>query len=143
MQLVLGHLAGSPPGTGTRVSAAPCGSRAGVSPRAASPDDVVVVHGRRTAIARAKRGGFKVWPGGTVLLPGCYGDCLLPARLPHRGLGAPAAPFAEPRSVPDRSPLRHRVPQHCYRCRGDVGPPATAQQRALLCNGIKGTFWWF
>uniref|UniRef100_A0A8D0FWV6 Acetyl-CoA acyltransferase 1 n=1 Tax=Strix occidentalis caurina TaxID=311401 RepID=A0A8D0FWV6_STROC len=58
-QLVLGHLAGSPPGPGAGVRAAPCGSRAGVSPRAASPDDVVVVHGRRTAIGRAKRGGFK------------------------------------------------------------------------------------
>ncbi|XP_074013005.1 3-ketoacyl-CoA thiolase, peroxisomal isoform X2 [Numenius arquata] len=61
VQLVLGHLAGSPPGTGTGtgIRAAPCGSRAGASPRAASPDDVVVVHGRRTAIGRAKRGGFK------------------------------------------------------------------------------------
>uniref|UniRef100_A0A8B9N499 acetyl-CoA C-acetyltransferase n=1 Tax=Accipiter nisus TaxID=211598 RepID=A0A8B9N499_9AVES len=45
--------------TGTGIRAAPCGSRAGVSSRAASPDDVVVVHGRRTAIGRAKRGGFK------------------------------------------------------------------------------------
>ncbi|XP_074755953.1 3-ketoacyl-CoA thiolase, peroxisomal isoform X2 [Athene noctua] len=58
-QLVLGHLSGSPQGPGAGVRAAPCGSRAGVSPRAASPDDVVVVHGRRTAIGRAKRGGFK------------------------------------------------------------------------------------
>lgn len=63
VQLVLGHLAGSPPGTGTGIRAAPCGSRAGVSSRASSPDDVVVVHGRRTAIGRAKRGGFKVRPG--------------------------------------------------------------------------------
>ncbi|XP_074900658.1 3-ketoacyl-CoA thiolase, peroxisomal [Buteo buteo] len=59
VQLVLGHLAGSPPGTRTGVRAAPCGSRAGVSSRVASPDEVVVVHGRRTAIGRAKRGGFK------------------------------------------------------------------------------------
>lgn len=33
-----------------------CGSAAGRS----DPDDVVVVHGRRTAIGRAKRGAFKV-----------------------------------------------------------------------------------
>uniref|UniRef100_A0A8C4U7C0 acetyl-CoA C-acetyltransferase n=1 Tax=Falco tinnunculus TaxID=100819 RepID=A0A8C4U7C0_FALTI len=59
VQLVLGHLAPSPPGPGTGLRAAPCGSRAGASPRAASPDDVVVVHGRRTAIGRAKRGAFK------------------------------------------------------------------------------------
>lgn len=63
VQLVLGHLAASPPGAGTGLRAAPCGSRAGAEPRAASPDDVVVVHGRRTAIGRAKRGGFKVRPG--------------------------------------------------------------------------------
>lgn len=30
-----------------------------------SPEDVVVVHGRRTAIGRAKRGGFKVEAAGT------------------------------------------------------------------------------
>uniref|UniRef100_A0A8B9ZYG2 acetyl-CoA C-acetyltransferase n=1 Tax=Anas zonorhyncha TaxID=75864 RepID=A0A8B9ZYG2_9AVES len=35
---------------------APCGSWPG---GASCPEDVVVVHGRRTAIGRAKRGGFK------------------------------------------------------------------------------------
>ncbi|XP_064906428.1 3-ketoacyl-CoA thiolase, peroxisomal isoform X2 [Columba livia] len=53
-QVVLGHLAGPTPGTGTGLRAAPCGSHSRTS-----PDDVVVVHGRRTAIGRAKRGGFK------------------------------------------------------------------------------------
>ncbi|KAK2513312.1 Acaa1 [Columba guinea] len=53
-QVLLGHLAGPTPGTGTGLRAAPCGSHSRTS-----PDDVVVVHGRRTAIGRAKRGGFK------------------------------------------------------------------------------------
>lgn len=53
VRAVLGHLSG--PGAGA-VRAVPCGSRAVAS----SPEDVVVVHGRRTAIGRAKRGGFKV-----------------------------------------------------------------------------------
>uniref|UniRef100_A0A3Q4HYM0 Acetyl-CoA acyltransferase 1 n=1 Tax=Neolamprologus brichardi TaxID=32507 RepID=A0A3Q4HYM0_NEOBR len=35
-----------------------CGSAAAASSRS-SPEDVVVVHGRRTAIGKAKRGGFK------------------------------------------------------------------------------------
>ncbi|XP_062361995.1 3-ketoacyl-CoA thiolase, peroxisomal isoform X2 [Cinclus cinclus] len=55
-QLVLGHLAGAAPGPGATPRAVPC---AGGPPRAGSPDDVVVVHGRRTAIGRARRGGFK------------------------------------------------------------------------------------
>ncbi|XP_066057650.1 3-ketoacyl-CoA thiolase, peroxisomal [Chamaea fasciata] len=55
-QLVLGHLAGASPGPGSSPRAVPC---AGGPPRANSPDDVVVVHGRRTAIGRARRGGFK------------------------------------------------------------------------------------
>lgn len=54
MKVVLGHLSGS---WQPRLWApSPC--RASVS----GPDDVVVVHGRRTAIARSKRGGFKVNP---------------------------------------------------------------------------------
>lgn len=61
-QLVLGHLAGAAPGPGAVPRAVPC---SGGPPRAASPDDVVVVHGRRTAIGRARRGGFKVRPGGS------------------------------------------------------------------------------
>ncbi|KAM4793327.1 3-ketoacyl-CoA thiolase, peroxisomal isoform 2-T2 [Cyanocitta cristata] len=55
-QLVLGHLAGAAPASGAAARAVPC---AGGSPSAPSPDDVVVVHGRRTAIGRARRGGFK------------------------------------------------------------------------------------
>ncbi|XP_068862419.1 3-ketoacyl-CoA thiolase, peroxisomal isoform X2 [Aphelocoma coerulescens] len=55
-QLVLGHLAGAAPASGAAPRAVPC---AGGSPSAPSPDDVVVVHGRRTAIGRARRGGFK------------------------------------------------------------------------------------
>uniref|UniRef100_A0A0B8RXE1 3-ketoacyl-CoA thiolase B, peroxisomal-like n=1 Tax=Philothamnus irregularis TaxID=1899461 RepID=A0A0B8RXE1_9SAUR len=51
MKVVLGHLSGS---RQPRLWApSPC--RASLS----GPDDVVVVHGRRTAIARSKRGGFK------------------------------------------------------------------------------------
>ncbi|XP_054246044.1 3-ketoacyl-CoA thiolase, peroxisomal isoform X2 [Indicator indicator] len=59
VQLVLGHVSGAPQAVGTVVQAAPCGSLAAGAPRAASPDDVVVVHGRRTPIGRANRGGFK------------------------------------------------------------------------------------
>lgn len=52
MKVVLGHLSGSQQ---PRVWVpSPC--RAPLS----GPDDVVVVHGRRTPIAKSKRGGFKV-----------------------------------------------------------------------------------
>uniref|UniRef100_A0A8C7ED50 acetyl-CoA C-acetyltransferase n=1 Tax=Nothoprocta perdicaria TaxID=30464 RepID=A0A8C7ED50_NOTPE len=53
VQVVLGHLAGPPAG----LQAAPCAAYA--APAAGNADDVVVVHGRRTAIGRSKRGGFK------------------------------------------------------------------------------------
>lgn len=57
LKILAGHL--SPPGAaagGTRdVGAAECGSAGG-----SGPQDVVVVHGRRTAIGKAKRGAFKV-----------------------------------------------------------------------------------
>ncbi|XP_047387602.1 3-ketoacyl-CoA thiolase B, peroxisomal-like isoform X1 [Sciurus carolinensis] len=54
LQVVLGHLTGQPdPGLALR--AAPCFS----SFPQASAADVVVVHGRRTAICKAGRGGFK------------------------------------------------------------------------------------
>ncbi|XP_058039271.1 3-ketoacyl-CoA thiolase, peroxisomal [Ahaetulla prasina] len=51
MKVVLGHLTGSQ----QKRLWAPSPCRASLS----GPDDVVVVHGRRTAIARSKRGGFK------------------------------------------------------------------------------------
>ncbi|XP_004635291.1 3-ketoacyl-CoA thiolase, peroxisomal [Octodon degus] len=54
MQVVLGHLSGSPE-SGPSLQAAQC---LGGFPQAAA-EDVVVVHGRRTAIGRAGRGGFK------------------------------------------------------------------------------------
>uniref|UniRef100_H0WTR2 Acetyl-CoA acyltransferase 1 n=1 Tax=Otolemur garnettii TaxID=30611 RepID=H0WTR2_OTOGA len=54
LQVVLGHLKGQPD-SGWAPQAAPCLSS---DPRA-SAADVVVVHGRRTAIGRAGRGGFK------------------------------------------------------------------------------------
>uniref|UniRef100_A0A2K5LYI8 Acetyl-CoA acyltransferase 1 n=1 Tax=Cercocebus atys TaxID=9531 RepID=A0A2K5LYI8_CERAT len=54
LQVVLGHLTGRPD-SGWMPQAAPCLSGA---PQA-SAADVVVVHGRRTAICRAGRGGFK------------------------------------------------------------------------------------
>ncbi|XP_004588416.2 3-ketoacyl-CoA thiolase, peroxisomal isoform X4 [Ochotona princeps] len=54
LQVVLGHLSGRP-----ELRPAPQAARClGVSPRA-SAGDVVVVHGRRTAIGKAGRGGFK------------------------------------------------------------------------------------
>ncbi|XP_037327972.2 3-ketoacyl-CoA thiolase, peroxisomal [Pungitius pungitius] len=55
LQILAGHL--SPPGAPGKardVGAAECGSAGG-----SSPQDVVVVHGRRTAIGKAKRGAFK------------------------------------------------------------------------------------
>uniref|UniRef100_A0A8C5YHX6 Acetyl-CoA acyltransferase 1 n=1 Tax=Microcebus murinus TaxID=30608 RepID=A0A8C5YHX6_MICMU len=54
LQVVLGHLKGQPD-SGWEPQAAPCLS----SHPQASAADVVVVHGRRTAIGRAGRGGFK------------------------------------------------------------------------------------
>uniref|UniRef100_A0A2K5Q569 Acetyl-CoA acyltransferase 1 n=1 Tax=Cebus imitator TaxID=2715852 RepID=A0A2K5Q569_CEBIM len=54
LSVVLGHLAGKPD-PGWTLQAAPCATGA---PQA-SAADVVVVHGRRTAICRAGRGGFK------------------------------------------------------------------------------------
>ncbi|XP_028623248.1 3-ketoacyl-CoA thiolase B, peroxisomal-like [Grammomys surdaster] len=54
LQVVLGHLAGRPESS-FALQAAPCS--AGFPQASAS--DVVVVHGRRTPIGRASRGGFK------------------------------------------------------------------------------------
>ncbi|XP_040102154.1 3-ketoacyl-CoA thiolase, peroxisomal [Oryx dammah] len=54
LQVVLGHLKGRP-ASHPEPQAAPCWSGA----RRASAEDVVVVHGRRTAIGRSGRGGFK------------------------------------------------------------------------------------
>lgn len=54
LQVVLGHLAGRPESSST-LQAAPCSA---ACPQA-SASDVVVVHGRRTPIGRAGRGGFK------------------------------------------------------------------------------------
>uniref|UniRef100_A0A9L0K5V3 Acetyl-CoA acyltransferase 1 n=1 Tax=Equus asinus TaxID=9793 RepID=A0A9L0K5V3_EQUAS len=56
LQVVLGHLKGRPhSGPEPAPRAAPCWS----STRRPADEDVVVVHGRRTAIGRAGRGGFK------------------------------------------------------------------------------------
>ncbi|XP_006869211.1 PREDICTED: 3-ketoacyl-CoA thiolase, peroxisomal isoform X2 [Chrysochloris asiatica] len=56
LQVVLGHLKGRPDSDSVpELQAAPCLSGASRS----SPADVVVVHGRRTAIGRGGRGGFK------------------------------------------------------------------------------------
>uniref|UniRef100_A0A8C6GDY7 acetyl-CoA C-acetyltransferase n=1 Tax=Mus spicilegus TaxID=10103 RepID=A0A8C6GDY7_MUSSI len=54
LPVVLGHLAGRPESS-SALQAAPCSAR---FPQA-SASDVVVVHGRRTPIGRASRGGFK------------------------------------------------------------------------------------
>lgn len=59
LQVVLGHLNCRPnSGPQSRLQALQC---RGGFPRP-SADDVVVVHGRRTAIGRGGRGGFKVRP---------------------------------------------------------------------------------
>lgn len=67
LQVVLDHLKGQP------VSARQLQVRSGA--QQVLPDDVVVVHGRRTAITRGNRGGFKVrlW----VWAPGRVGFWLL------------------------------------------------------------------
>uniref|UniRef100_A0A8C6G1L6 Acetyl-CoA acyltransferase 1 n=1 Tax=Moschus moschiferus TaxID=68415 RepID=A0A8C6G1L6_MOSMO len=54
LQVVLGHLKGRP-ASDPEPQAAPCWSGA----RQESAEDIVVVHGRRTAIGRSGRGGFK------------------------------------------------------------------------------------
>ncbi|KAB0360187.1 hypothetical protein FD754_004343 [Muntiacus muntjak] len=54
LQVVLGHLKGRP-ASDPEPQASPCLGGA----RRASAEDVVVVHGRRTAIGRSGRGGFK------------------------------------------------------------------------------------
>ncbi|XP_062982571.1 3-ketoacyl-CoA thiolase, peroxisomal [Elgaria multicarinata webbii] len=55
MKVVLGHLSGARQPRG-----GPCLGYSGAARSGADPaDDVVVVHGRRTPIAKAKRGGFK------------------------------------------------------------------------------------
>lgn len=57
---MLGHLSRRPdPGPALGLQAAPCSSFASAARSKASADDIVVVHGRRTAIGKARRGGFK------------------------------------------------------------------------------------
>lgn len=63
LQVLSGHLRPSAltpvsPTEPPRLRSSPCGLSAPLRP-ADSPDDVVIVHGRRTAIGRAKRGHFK------------------------------------------------------------------------------------
>ncbi|XP_060103964.1 3-ketoacyl-CoA thiolase, peroxisomal [Heteronotia binoei] len=59
VKVVLGHLQGGGGGR-PRPQAAPCLALSSAQARsAAAPDDVVVVHGRRTPIGKAKRGGLK------------------------------------------------------------------------------------
>lgn len=60
LNIISGHLR---PGNFRRdLRRSDCGSATAASSRS-SPEDVVVVHGRRTAIGKAKRGGFKVSAG--------------------------------------------------------------------------------
>uniref|UniRef100_A0A3P9JU43 acetyl-CoA C-acetyltransferase n=1 Tax=Oryzias latipes TaxID=8090 RepID=A0A3P9JU43_ORYLA len=54
LKVISGHLSPGSPHTGPDMRAARCGAAAG-----GPGEDVVVVHGRRTAIGRAKKGGFK------------------------------------------------------------------------------------
>lgn len=59
LQVVLGHLKAQPTSDlAPAPQAEPCSS----SHPLASAEDIVVVHGRRTAIGRSGRGGFKVRP---------------------------------------------------------------------------------
>lgn len=63
LNIISGHL--SPGGSSNfrrDLRRSDCGSATAASSRS-SPEDVVVVHGRRTAIGKAKRGGFKVSAG--------------------------------------------------------------------------------
>lgn len=97
--MVLGHLKGRP-ASDPEPQAAPCWSGA----RRASAEDVVVVHGRRTAIGRSGRGGFKVRHLGS------RARCEMEAR---GGLGSgssvrfPSASVVALRPIWDRSaPLR-------------------------------------
>lgn len=91
LQVVLGHLTGHPQCRGEPApEAAPCLSGASQ----VSAEDVVVVHGRRTAIGRGGRGGFKVRPRG----PGAQWKT---GGL--RGLGSgPSAPEGAPLPSCDR-----------------------------------------
>lgn len=57
VKVVFGHL--SPPNT-FKTHSDPIVSGAKCSALSASPDDIVVVHGLRTAIGKAKKGSFKV-----------------------------------------------------------------------------------
>ncbi|KAM8772171.1 3-ketoacyl-CoA thiolase B, peroxisomal-like isoform 2-T2 [Acanthopagrus schlegelii] len=52
LKVISGHLS---PAYRRDLGRAECGAAA----RSSSPEDVVVVHGRRTAIGKAKRGAFK------------------------------------------------------------------------------------
>ncbi|KAL8164845.1 UNVERIFIED_CONTAM: 3-ketoacyl-CoA thiolase A, peroxisomal [Gekko kuhli] len=56
VKVVLGHLQG---GGGRRLQAGPCLALSGQPRPAAAPEDVVVVHGRRTPVGKAKRGALK------------------------------------------------------------------------------------
>lgn len=71
LKVISGHLSHSCTSESKRdLVRSQCGS-------AVSPDDVVVVHGLRTAITKAKRGAFK------VSLPGLKGAAGRPATLPR------------------------------------------------------------
>ncbi|XP_044528786.1 3-ketoacyl-CoA thiolase, peroxisomal isoform X2 [Gracilinanus agilis] len=84
LQVVLGHLSGRPePGSGLGLGAAPC---SGLASTRAAADDIVVVHGRRTAIGRGGRGGFKdTTPD--ELLSAVLSAVLRDVRLPPGELG--------------------------------------------------------
>uniref|UniRef100_A0A5F8GLW4 acetyl-CoA C-acetyltransferase n=1 Tax=Monodelphis domestica TaxID=13616 RepID=A0A5F8GLW4_MONDO len=88
LQVVLGHLSGRPEpgsglGLGMGLEAAPC---SGLASTRAAADDVVVVHGRRTAIGRGGRGGFKdTTPD--ELLSAVLSAVLRDVRLPPGELG--------------------------------------------------------
>ncbi|KAM6161433.1 3-ketoacyl-CoA thiolase B, peroxisomal isoform 3-T3 [Erethizon dorsatum] len=88
LQVVLGHLSGRPQ-SGPALQAEPCLS--GFPP--ASAADVVVVHGRRTAIGRAGRGGFKVRPGASA---GLRGPVRAGVALCQGGVWEPGSPRCVP-----------------------------------------------
>lgn len=110
--MVLGHLNHEPNSVPQpKLQASQCW---GGAPRP-SEDDVVVVHGRRTAIARAGRGAFKVRPwdpasrgrGPPRSVPRAVASGV-GVGAGSRGLGPPCA--AGPRSPRPRSPLQDTTP---------------------------------
>lgn len=113
VRVVLGHLASSPKETSVQpvIEISPCGTSM------ANSDDIVVVHGLRTAIGRAKRGSFKVrrardvvtvfLEGGAVNAVSCMGQDFF-SRPTLYTVTLPLAPL----SLLSRCPTLENAVQH-------------------------------